>query len=540
MRDRWGEGGLTIVLLPSGELGTELLDVAKQWTDMKMLSQALWIKPELLASGTKKPPKQSALVLGEDRDGKPLEVEVDLFEQLARQQLLIVRLLVVRSVSESVDFDMEQNVLGDVLEKYLTQALPLPVATGYDRDKYTQFLRLNLVTAPTEFESEFGSQLVSNRFNGNFVAAAEDRSAPLAGDAFMRHEPPSRRFAAFTMMHVASIGALWTGLPKGLYELLNPDGATGSQIWVPRVFVSAILTDGLARRASSRVLSRIADPVAGAVDFATELPVDGTHQISDGDRDRYIDEMVKLTMGFDDKKLSYQPSPEAERVRALQVSMGAETLNFFRFGLDKLVSSPRHMGRWFRTKTARLLNILLHGGDDTGYASVRTPEEYVDPADTAIMANRADIVTEKGRADMTLRSPVTPSDVRSTPELWGNIRDIVFGMLDGSNLDRFGFVRSENGWPIFYRVSDLFADPATRIRVDPGDPGSQELSWSRSTEALGLMRDISAGTVGLQHQLDSSLRQVVEGSAHIDEANERIAELEAYLESLQEDEGVNS
>jgi len=538
--NRWREGGLTIVLLPSGGLGTELMDVAKQWTDMKMLSQALWIKPEFLASGKKNPPKQRALVLGEDRDGKPLEVEVDLFEQLARQQLLIVRLLVVRSISESVDFDVEQNALGDVLEKYLTQALPLPVAKGYDRDKYTQFLRLNLVTAPTEFESEFGPQLVSNLFDGNFVAAAEDRSAPLAGDAFMRHEPPSERFAAFTMMHVASIGALWTGLPKGLYELLNPNGATGSQIWVPRVFISAILTDGLARRASSRVLSRIADPVAGAVDFATELPVEGTYQISDNDRDSYVDEMVKLTMGFDDKKLSYRPSPEAERVRTLQASMGAETLNFVGFGWDKLVSVPRHMGRWFHTKTARLLNTLLHGGDDTGYASVRKPEEYVDPADTAIMKNRADIVTEKERAEMALRSPVTPSDVRSTPELWGSIRDIVFGMLDGSNLDRFGFARSENGWPIFYRVSDLFADPATRIRVDPGNPGSQELSWSRSTEALWLMRDISAGTVLLQHQLDSSLRQVVEGSAQIDDANERIAELEAYLESLQEDAEVNS
>jgi hypothetical protein len=533
--NRWGEGGLTIVLLPSGELGTELLEVAKQWTEMKLLTQALWVRPEFLESGTKNPPKQKALVLGEDRDGKPLEVEVDLFEQLARQQLFIVRLLVVRSASDLVAFDSDQDALGDVLEKYLTHALPLPVATDYDRDKYTQFLRLNLVTAPTEFEPDFGSQLVGNKFNGNFVAAAEDRSAPLAGDAFMRHEPGSKRFAAFTMMHAASIGALWTGLPVGLFELLNPDGSTGSQLRVPRVFISAILTDGLARRASSRVLRKMADPMGGAVNFATELPVEGTYQISDSDRDSYINEMVRLTMGFDDKKLSYRPSPEAERVRALKIEMGAQTSNFFKFSGDKLISIPRHMARWFHAKTARLLNVVLHGGDDTGYASVKSPTEYVDPADANIMANRASIATEKERADIALRSPVTPSEVRSTPELWRGIRDIVFGMLDGSNLGRFGFAQSENGWPIFYRVSDLFADPATQIRINPDDSESMNLSWSRPTEALNMMKNLSIDTTRLEREMEGMLRQVVEGSAQIDSANARIAEIENHLESLSEE-----
>lgn len=529
MTNRWGEGGLTIVLLPSGQLGDELLTVAKQWTDLKLLSQAVWVRPEFLDTSISNPPKQKALILGEDRDGSALEVEVDLFEQLARQQLLLVRLLVVRSVSESVGFDTQQDELGNVLEKYLTVALPLPVSAGYDRDSYTQFLRLNLVCAPTEFEMEQGSRLLSGKFNANFVAAAEDRSAPLAGDAFMRHEPPSMRFASFTMMHVAAVGALWQGLPKGLYELLNPSGGTGSQTYLSRVFASAILTDGLARRASARVLKRVADPQTGAVDFATELPVEGTYQIPDSEHDKYIESMVNLTFEFDDRKLSYRPSPEAERVDAIQRSMSAETSNFLLFVWDKLSAMPIHMAKWAHRRTAKALNVLLHGGDDTGYASVKLPEEHFDPRDQVVMENRERILIEKEKADLALVSPVTPSEVRSTPALWTNIRDLVFGMLDASNLERLGYPESENGWPIFYRVSDLFADPATKIEVaaDEGEP--IELSWSKSTDAVTVMGDVSQFVVHAQRERDAALREVVEGSATLASIEARIEELEAFL-----------
>jgi hypothetical protein len=180
---------------------------------MKLLSHALWIRPEFLEPDKPKPPRQRAVIIGADRDGKQTEVEVDLFEQLARQQLLTVRLLVVRSVSESFEFDVAQDELALLLDEYLTVALPLPISAGYDREGYTRFIRLNVITAPTEHESGDGKRLVSARFNANFLGAAEDRSAPLAGDAFLRHDPNSQRFAAFTMMHVATIGALWSGLP---------------------------------------------------------------------------------------------------------------------------------------------------------------------------------------------------------------------------------------------------------------------------------------------------------------------------------------
>ncbi len=532
---RWGDTGMTIVLLPEGLQGEALLAVARQWTEMKLLSQAVWVRPEFLEPENTNPPRQRAMIIGTDRDGEPIEVEVDLFEQLARQQLLTVRLLVVRSVSEHLEFDVAQDTLATLLDQYLTVALPLPISAGYDREKYTQFIRLNLITAPTEHQSGDGKKLVTGRFNANFVAAAEDRSAPLAGDAFMRHDPESTRFAAFTMMHVATVGALWSGLPQGLYELLNPSGPGGSELFMSRVFVSAILTDGLARRASTRVLKRIGDPAMGAIDFSSELPVEGTYQIPDSDRDKFIESMVNLTFEFDGGKLSYRPSPEAERVSTIQKSLDQQANSFLTFAWDKLSSIPRHMIRGIHRRIATTLNLLLHGGDDTGYASIRVPQDYFDPRDRMILDKREQIGKEKERADLTLVSPVTPSDVRSSPELWENIRQLIFGMLDGSNLDKFGYPEGENGWPIFYRVSDLFADPAAKIQVGAGaDDETISVAWSKSTEALDIIQQLSRDNIDLQQQMDAFLREVVDARSRVSQFDERIAQLEAFLGTTEE------
>lgn len=537
---RWEETGMTIVLLPDGEAGEELLSVAKQWTDMKLLSQAIWVRPEFVDGVTKNPPEQRALVLGADRDGESIEVEVDLFEQLARQQLLTVRLLVVRAISEHLEFDHAQDTLAALLEKYLSVALPLPISAEYDREKYTQFIRLNLITAPTEHQTSDGKKLITGGFNANFVAAAEDRSAPLAGDAFLRHDPDSKRFAAFTMMHVATIGALWAGLPQGLYELLKPSGPGGSETFVSRVFVSAILTDGLARRASSRVLKRIGDPALGAIDFSSELPVEGTYQIPDTDHDKFIESMVGLTFGFDDSKLSYRPSPEAERVQAIQQSMDQQASSFFGFGLEKLSSLPSHVIRGIYRRTVITLNSLLHGGDNAGYATITVPEEYYDSRDQLILDRREQIGQEKERADLAIATPVAPSDVRSSPDLWENIRQLVFGMLDSSNLEKFGYPEGDNGWPIFYRVSDLFADPAGTLQVGDDGEDSISLSWSRSTEALEIIQQLSATNLELQAEMDTYLREVVDARNTMGQFDARIAELQAFLGTDTPDEEVDA
>jgi hypothetical protein len=101
-------------------------------------------------------------------------------------------------------------------------------------------------------------------------------------------------------------------------------------------------------------------------------------------------------------------------------------------------------------------------------------------------------------------------------------------MLDGSNLERFGFAKSENGWPIFYRVSDLFADPAVSLKGKEEDSVGA-VSWTQSGEAMTSMRELSQKIVAAQAKMEHSLREVVEGNQQLEEIGARLEELEAYF-----------
>ena len=95
----WGESGLSVIVLPSGQQGDVLFDVAKSWTGLKLLSPSMWVRAEWLDESKGNPPRQTATVLGASRAGEPHQVEVDLFEQLARQNIGQMRLIVVRTAA---------------------------------------------------------------------------------------------------------------------------------------------------------------------------------------------------------------------------------------------------------------------------------------------------------------------------------------------------------------------------------------------------------------------------------------------------------
>lgn len=481
----WAEAGMTIVVLPSGTQGEKLFEIARSWTELKLLAPSVWVKHEWLDVDAGNPPKQKAVVLGINSSGGLAQVDVDLFEQLARQQLLKVRLLAVRSLSKSSESDVNQDRLVDLLDKYVTLSLPLPISRDNKLDQYTTFQKLNLITNPTEFQSSTGNRLVSQRYNANFLASAEDRSAPLAGDAFVRYDESSNRFASFTMMHVATLGALWSGLPVGAFELVDNGAQNGTKSYLSRVFLSAILTDGLARRASTRVLKRAGNPLETGIDFSSAMPVSGTVPILDHQVEDYIEAMVRLTFEFDEGRLNYLKVPGIAEFQPRKVSIPRAVVAFFVFAGDKLVRIPYYAILWAYRKVVRALNKVFFGGSDSGDMVIPEPPEYQDTRDLEIGRLRDSVSAEKAKADAAIKAPFASMPARSTPGLWSNLRDLVFGVLDGSNLSRFGFARSENGWPIFYQVSKLFSDPAKNLDLDltGDDVVDLQINWSRAVDA---------------------------------------------------------
>jgi hypothetical protein len=535
MRNLWRDSGLTIVVLPSGEQGDRLYEVAKLWTELKMLAPAMWVRQELLDPIVDGPPKQTAVVLGNKLGGSTDEVNVDLFQQLARQPLSLVRLLVVRSAVPNAAFDEKQDALVNLLSQYLDWSMPATIGASEATESVTSFVKLNLITAPTEHTVTEGSRYVNHLFNANFLAATEDRATPTSGDAFVRYDSKTLKFAGFTMMHVASLGALWTGLPQGTHELVKPGVWMGDKVYISRVFLSAILTDGLARRASARVLESAGNANSGFVDLSIGLPIEGTVPIPDSGYEKSVAWMVDQSFAFDGEVLKYKAPTPSDESKARDLTVLGQISEFFRFCLDKMLRVPYFALIWLYRALVRTLNQIFQGGSK-GSSLIAEPKERMDKRDQLVLEKLESVQETKAQADAALVSPVTPSHVRSTPELWNKIRRLVFGMLDGSNLEQFGLTKGDNGWPIFYKVSAVFNDPSQKLTVlnpESQDAEQMELDWNAVARVPEITGKFHAKTRTLELENQKTLEQLVSIRQEIDSKSLRISALKSRLDELQ-------
>jgi hypothetical protein len=333
------------------------------------------------------------------------------------------------------------------------------------------------------------------------------------------------------MLHIATLAALWQGLPRGGYELAKKGNWSGDKVFVSRVFVSAILTDGLIQRACARVLKRAANARDGFTDLSLDFAVEGTYPIPDAAVDGFIEEMVNLTFGFREGILEYKPAVDVDAPSKMKFGPVRQLGDFFVFAGNKLLRIPFYTGLWFWKKFVHILNVTFQGGGK-GAAEVVGPEEHLDPRDLSIIGKYDQVAESKRKADEALKSPVRNSPVRSTPELWEKIRKLVFGFLDGSNLSLFGIPKQENGWPIFYRVSSMFSDPADTLQVpDPVDRTKKlSLKWMDLAQASEIHSALSAQVSATQHSMSQNVQKVVQASSDIERLEEEIRELRLHLD----------
>lgn len=519
----WGKAGITIVVLPAGSQGDVLYAVAKEWTALRLLSPSIWVRPEDLVTGDG-PPRIDATVMASTRAGESKEKKIDLFKLLALQKLTVVRLLVVRPAVPGTGFDKVQDDFVEVLAPYLDKAIPRVPTSTVNPDDDISFVKINLITGPTEHVADEATEMLDTLFNVHFVPSSEDRTGPRTGDAFVRYSEESPKFAGFTLLHLATLGALWVGIPKGGYQLSGSAVWEGDSVYVSRVFVSAILTDGLVRRACARVLETIADSRGSIEDLGVGLTMEGTFPIQDSDVDAWLDFMVGTTFSFDEGILNYQPVLASPTPPKLKLGFGGQLADFFRFAFGKLLRIPYFAWLWLLKKLASLFNQLFQRGDQ-GSAQVVSPEEGADPLDKQLLKKFDEVFEVKRLADQALVSPVGRSNLRSTPGLWERIRKLVFGFMDGSNLSQFGIQRSENGWPVFYQVTSSFPDPADKISPELSDSDARaEFGWGSTQEAQNYVGELTRKQVDAKEQMQSQLAIVVESQEAITKLEEKLRE----------------
>jgi hypothetical protein len=523
----WQDGRATIVVLPSGAEGKALFALAENWSEVGLLGPALWVEPKRVSAPEGEPVRVEAVVLGNDRSGNHVQIVVDLFEQLAKENLTTIRLIQVRSVTPLAEFDEIQNAVARQVEDAVYSVIPSG-DTRNNRKAYLAFQVVNLIAAPSAHSVEQRLHDVLRGGGGTTVVASpEDRSSPWSTDAFVR---TGKKFVGFVLMHLATVGGLWKGLPVGTLELFEREGSAGESVFLSRVFVSSVLTDGLARRVSAQVLQDTIDPNVKH----TNAP-SGAAYIEDNVKDEYVDSMVNYLMKLDDAVLDYRRPAELEDPEKANVGIWSAIVSFSKFAWSKALRIPYWAYRFVRNSFAMGVQKRLQGKE--GYADVERElrEEPLDMRDRTILS-RQDMLAERERsARKATAAPVRLSEIRSTPYLWSSIREMIFGSLDGgADLSAKGFPRVDTTIrPIFRSPEDLFPSPAAvfELTKNPSFPEGMPASidWENYGDAFDMGQKLEQWRKEADRSVDTINSDLGDYALELSEIDTRLGELQEHL-----------
>jgi hypothetical protein len=523
----WLDGRATIVVLPSGDEGMSLFALAENWSEVGLLGPALWVEPKRVSTPEGEPVVVEAVVLGNDRSGNHVQIVVDLFEQLAKENLSTIRLIQVRSASPTAEFDEMQNDVARQVEEAVYSVIPSG-DTRNNRKAHLGFQVINLIAAPSAHTVEQRLQDVLAQGGGTTVVASpEDRSSPWSTDAFVRS---GKKFVGFVLMHLATAGGLWKGLPVGTLELFEREGSAGESVYVSRVFVSSVLTDGLARRVAAQVLRDTIDPRV----IETRAPL-GAAYIEDGAKDEYIDSMVQYLMALDDAVLDYHRPAELEDPEKANVGIWAALGSFTRFAWSKSLRIPYWAYRFARNKLAMGLQKRLQGAE--GFAEVERElrEEPLDMRDRTILTRQSMLADRERAARAATAAPVRLSEIRSTPYLWSSIREMIFGSLDGGvDLSDKGFPRVDTTIrPIFRSPDDLFPSPESvfELTQSPSFPQGMpsSIDWDNYADAFEMGQRLETWAKASDTEVSTINALLGDFAIEIAEIDSRLPDIELSL-----------
>jgi hypothetical protein len=259
-------------------------------------------------------------------------------------------------------------------------------------------------------------------------------------------------------------------------------------IWVSRVFVNSVLTDGLSRRIAARALNDIGDPDSDIADPLIGISIPGTVMIPDTDADAWVDWMVEFTFDLDNKALTFinpleDSAPEKERWFEFQ-----QLKSFIVFSWDKLKVIPWWIWIWLRRKVGKFLTRVFQGKGGQAVVGIEQ-DDKMDSRDKLIFDKLMSISSLNAQAKRALITPSLATLTKTSPTLWHGIRNLVLSMLDGSN--RQDFTTSENNAkiPVFSRVSQVIENPKKSWQIDEESASNlkfSELTW-QNQENLNLV-----------------------------------------------------
>lgn len=524
MRSLWKNGKVAIVLFPSQKLYNSVFLEMQKWVADGLINHALWVFPESVKELQLQPANIKSLVCGKNEGGLVETIEVDLFDQLASAEFEQVRLVAVRVLTDSIAQDEHQKKSLLTLANYVEWALPLPSARDGDKKFKTNLFKANLIIAPSQLHSGEFKLSAEETWDVNIIASPEDRSSPWTGDAFVRGD---QKFSKFAAMHAASIGGLWSGIEKSPFDILEREGSQRGQFWVSRVFVNAILTDGISRRISAQVLNEIADPNSDYFNPQTSIMIKDTFVLDDNNAEAYINWMVDIVFSLENNCLSFNTLSDGEEPEKEKWFEWTQIKGFVIFSWDKLIVIPWWMWIWVRRLMGRKLTRTFQGEEGKATVGI-SQDDAMDARDNLLIKELEKLVQVESAAKKALVTPFLKQVTKSSVNLWKDIRRLVFGMLDGSDLSKFDLLPQDNRVPIFSRVSQVIQNPQDKYLISDeikAEVGIDSINWE-NLEVADLVLTASNNKLSqLKSKVEANLTQTVEIDTKISECRTKLASL---------------
>ena len=531
----WHEGSATVILLPGGEDGQQILEIVEEWTQCWMLKPAFWVHSTDAKISDDAVPRISTSVVG--RNGRR---EIDLLDYLSREDFDQVRLIAIRTVDQTGDHDVVQDKIVDMVKNALENARPYEIKADRADAPNTKFIRINLIFAPTSRKGASATHLLEPGWDINLVVAPEDRSTPSRFDKATRDITTGDKdtWLRFILSNTAVTGGIWAGQEKGVLETSNNFqdlSPVQGQVRVMRSFVRGVLSEGLSTRVAADALDRASKAELSKIDPLRPYPNDFLVAFDSSEQSEIIDQMVERTVSFSGGRLKYEKVNLKPNVNQEGTGVFSAIKYFFKTTWSLLKVLPLWIFTGIWNSIAAFVSKLIFGirGRKVVKGTIDFPRTDLDRGSEATINS---IKSRREKINSILAN--WPSNVlrKSEPILWGEMRKLVIGRLDGSVLPAdLVHTKVANATQVIGNLNDVIPDvtekwelPVNMERLVPSQPRSA--TWLEA-EVLEDLEGFINSEIDREQAKIEELRVLVTESQTLRLAKEE--ELEGLYEELE-------
>jgi len=429
----WHDGAASIIILPGGEDGEQLLDIVQEWTRCWMLKPAFWVRSDDVSTQVQEQARIDATIIA--RNGRKV---IDLLDYLSGVDLGQVRLLAIRTVNNSSEHDHAQDQIVDVLNEVLSHSRPYNVVSDVEAKDQTHLMKINLVFAPSKRKGASYTHLLESDWDINLVVAPEDRGTPSRFDKSTRDSSVDHKekWQRFLISNTAVAAGIWAGQEKSIFETASQFADLSpvqGQVRVMRTFVRGILSEGLSTRVAADALFRSGNAETSKIDGLLPFPNKFLEAFEGEQINETIDDMVEKTIDFGGSRLKYEdvqliPPPKQE-----ETGVAAGLKEFFKITWALLKVLPLWFFAVIWNQIAIFFSRLIFGnkGRKRIVGAIDFPKTNLDKdAET----NLEVIKQRRQKIQAILENWPTNVVRKSEPILWSEMRKLMMGRLDASTL----------------------------------------------------------------------------------------------------------